>query len=285
MSKYCSKEFSSIVDKILKADSKNLSEQEQDLKDNIKLIISIAKNYIRSKVELEDLIMVGVVAMLEARNNFDPTRSQNFKAYSTMCALGSMFTYCQKNSKLPYVQTYINKASVYIEKIYKHINASGSDKITREDTENIILNYRCKKVELLPEQVQEKISYEKERIYKIAYNSSLKYEDLAKLALASLITVEPDSVLENHSDTVYSVEDIVACKEIQENLKRTLPRKVYRTLELSVQGYNNPEIAQFLFEEGLTKKSSPVSRAAIKNIKDVALKAIKNMILFSKESS
>lgn len=282
-SRYLSPEFSATVNRMLKVDSENCTQTEKDLKDYIRLVLAIAKPYVRSRVEMEDLVMCGVMGLLEARKSYDPSRSDNFKSYASMRIMGEIFSYCQKNARLAHVQTHISKAAIYVEKIYKYIEAGGCENLTTYDIDEIALNFYCKKAELLANHIQEEVAYAKDRIKNIADNSSLTYEYLTTMARTALVTTVPETVLENHSDNRSSVEDSVSKKEVREHLKKTLRKKTYRTLELSVQGYKNTEIAKILHEEGLTTKDKPVSRAAIKSLKDNAIAAMRNMRIFSEE--
>jgi RNA polymerase sigma factor (sigma-70 family) len=92
------------------------NQAEQDLRDYIRLVIIIARQYVRTRVEHEDLIMAGVEGLLEARRKFDPSRSKNFKPYASIKILGHIYSYCQANSLPVSVPTHILKAASYIKK-------------------------------------------------------------------------------------------------------------------------------------------------------------------------
>jgi RNA polymerase sigma factor (sigma-70 family) len=193
--KQISKEFSVIIDKMLSFDDNKCSQEEKDLKQYIKLVLSIARHYVRGKVELEDLCQSGVIGLLEARKTFDPSRSTNFKGYASVKIMGEIFKYCQKNERLVHVQAQVAKSAMYIEKIRKYLGENPG-KMDPGEEENITLHYYSKYSRKLPMVIQEKIQYAKDRLKSIAGNSHMSYEDMALMAAASFVVMVPDSHIE-----------------------------------------------------------------------------------------
>jgi RNA polymerase sigma factor (sigma-70 family) len=277
-----SREYSAWVERALKAD-KELAQNEQDLKDYVKLILSMAKSYIRNRVEWEDLCSVGIIGLLEARRHFDPTRSENFKAYASLRIKGEMYAYCQSNTRLLKVPVPISKGSSYVEKIYSILDNSAAH-FTNAMVDRIVSEFECELESALSTEDQRKIRYAKDRIANIAKNSRLTYETLVSRAKHAIVSVVPESALPEYSERDYSVEDEASKGEVQDILKNSLGERRFRVLQLHYQGYSNPKIAQMLDDEGITKaKGKPISRSAVKNILDNALQAITEMELFRKE--
>lgn len=278
---FLSPEFSRVIEKILTNKSPS-NENEEDLKNYIKLILTIARSYVRTRVEYEDLVMAGVIGLLEARKNYDVSRSPNFKAYAGMCIMGNIYQYCHNNSRLLSVPTHIAKASWYIEKIYRLLSAATKDTLTQEELDEMALNYN-NPLNGLSEEFANKVRHSKDRINSIARNSSQTYEKLAIIAKESLVSTVSDAALSSWSSGGPSTEEIVSRKEIQEGLIRSLGHKRFKILQLHYEGYNNPDIAQKIKLDSGAKRKQAVSRSAVKNMKDNAIDALKNMEIFHKE--
>ena len=278
---YVSPEFSKIVEQMLTAEG-DLTDNEKDLKQYIKLVISLAKPYVRTRSEFEDLIMAGCIGLLRARRDYKPERSDNFKGYATMCIIGEMYTHCLGNMTSISIPTHIAKASAYINKIERVLSSVGSFQ-GREEVDAVLLNYNHELEELLEASTLAKVKYNKDRIESIARNSGLDYAALAKLAKDSLVSLISDVVLLNNIVPCESVEKKASEAELQDKLLESLGKKRYLVLKLHYQGYNNPEIAQILHEHGYSNAAGKaVSRAAVKSLLDNTLKVVRKMGIFKK---
>jgi RNA polymerase sigma factor (sigma-70 family) len=276
-----SPEFSHIVETILKGPEGHF-EDRKDLKDYIRLIMAIAKPYVRQRVEWEDLIMAGVVGLLKARRDFDPARSSKFKTFASICILGEIYSYCQANNNLVSIPTHISKASNYIGKMSKLVRGFANGDPSEDTIDAIVLeeSNELAKTYLTPELIA-KLQYNKDRVKSIARNSSLTYEELAALAKKSLVSTVSETAVAGFSNTSSDTENRVCERELQELLRRSLGEKRFAVVELHYQGYSNPEIAQILHERGYSNtKGGPVSRSAIKSLLDNALAAIRKMAVF-----
>lgn len=282
-----SPEFSRVVNSILHA-NKDLSIEEQDLKDYIRLIIAIAKPYVRPvRVELEDLIAAGVTGLLKARRDFDPSRSSKFKTFASICILGEIYSYCQANNSLVSIPTHISKASNYVGKMYKLVKAFAKGDPPEETINSIVLeeDSELAKQYLAPSLV-DKLQYSKDRVKSIAKNSNLSYEELAVLAKRSLVSIISDTALVGHLGGQawgVSAERKAGENELQRMLLESLGEKRFMVVELHYRGYSNPEIAQMLHEKGYSNaKGQPISRSAVKSLIDNAVAAIQKMELFNR---
>lgn len=52
---------------------------------NLRLVISIVKNYQSQRYELEDLFQIGCIGLMQAINSFDYKRNISFSTYATSC--------------------------------------------------------------------------------------------------------------------------------------------------------------------------------------------------------
>lgn len=72
-------EMEELIPKIKKGNKKA---KERLIKGNLRLVISIAKRYNRSGVDLNDLIEAGNMGLIAASNKYDPTKGTKFSTYA-----------------------------------------------------------------------------------------------------------------------------------------------------------------------------------------------------------
>jgi RNA polymerase sigma factor (sigma-70 family) len=273
-----SPEFSRLIEKILKNAN---TEGDKDLKDYIRLVLRIARPYVRTRVEYEDLVMHGILGLLRARKKYDKERSPNFKTFAAMCIRGDIYAYCQNTAHLVSVPTHIAKASSYIGKMKKLLESTYGNTLEQDEVQQLIFTYTCEEENKLIKNVADKLKHYKDRLISIAKNSSLTYEALALLADSSLVATVSDSLLTNYKVKVSSVENTASENELQQCLLKSLGEKRYLVLKLHYEGYSNPEISKILFDNGYKNASGKaISRSAVKSLLDNSLHAIKNMHIF-----
>ena len=278
---YISPEFSKTIERMLTATGE-LSDNEKDLKQYIRLVISLAKPYVRTRSELEDLIMAGCIGLLRAIRDYLPERSDNFKGYATMCIIGEIYSYCLNNMTSITIPTHIAKASNYINKMESTLVAAGCF-FSRSEIEEIMLSYNHELEDRLEKSILEKVKYSKDRIQNIAKNSGLDYTALATMAKESIVALISDVVLLNNVVPSESVEKRASESELQSKLLESLGEKRYLILKLHYQGYNNPEIAKILFDHGYSNPAGKaVSRAAVKSLLDNTINVVRKMGIFKK---
>lgn len=66
---------------------------------NLKFVVSVAKQYERKGVELEDLINEGNIGLVKAAQNFDPTKGFKFITFAIWSIRQQMLTYVINNGK------------------------------------------------------------------------------------------------------------------------------------------------------------------------------------------
>ncbi len=62
----------------------------QIIRDNLHLVIPIARKFRQDNVGQEDLIQVGYIGLIKAVDNFDPDRGIKFITYATHCIMGEI---------------------------------------------------------------------------------------------------------------------------------------------------------------------------------------------------
>lgn len=92
---------------------------------NLKLVLSIVKKYNTKKEHLEDLFQVGVIGLIKAIENFNPTYNLKFSTYAVPLILGEIKKYIRDSSTIKIPRTLRDIAyKVIIEKedYIKHYN-------------------------------------------------------------------------------------------------------------------------------------------------------------------
>jgi len=271
MDKRISPEFSRLIANIVNGMSAS-TDEEKALKKYIKLILVIARKYVRQSVEYEDLIMHGVIGLIEAVRNFDPTRSTNFNAYAITRIKGRMYEYCISNMTSITVPTHVGKTKVYAERMtrlldqepYLFNNGILPETVIRvwEHPAEININKRT----------LENLRKIKGMVNKIAVNSKTTYKDLVGLAYKSMVTELSEDEVYDFS-AVHDASDIeteIAVRQVTDSLRDSLGDKKAAILVLHHQDFNNEDIADEIHRRGLTSRR--ISRQAVRGLLQAAEK-------------
>lgn len=273
-----SKEFSRLIARVLSDNFKPRNQEEKDLKQYIKLVIVIAKKYVRQNVPYEDLISCGIMGLLEATRNFDPERSTNFKAYAITRVKGRIYEYCVSNASNVTIPTHVGKSRVYVERLTRLLEKEPTLFVTGVEAKDIISVWEHPHEPELDSKTLEQIRKIKVMVSKIAKNSKTTYEGLVKLAYKSIVTEISDEEVRDYlsHEPSSTIEQVVTINEITDKLKDKMGDKKTRVLVLHHQGYNNEDIAKVIFEEKLTPRR--ISRQAIRGLLKSAEKKAKKHV-------
>ncbi len=74
--------------------------KEELINGNLKLVLSILKNFIFRTSDLDDLFQVGVIGLIKAIDNFDLSHEVRFSTYAVPMILGEIKRYLRDNSSL-----------------------------------------------------------------------------------------------------------------------------------------------------------------------------------------
>ena len=128
MQKYLTDQFSRLIEQHLNANKYKLEgspiwekPQQAVISKYIKLIILIARRYVREHIDIDDLVVEGVLGLLEALRRFNPEISQDFHTFAITLIKGHMYRYYLQNNNLLTVPLYINKTISYLEKLEREI--------------------------------------------------------------------------------------------------------------------------------------------------------------------
>lgn len=277
MSNYISPEFSKLIASIV--NNKNpKTEKDEILKNYIRLILILARKYVRQGVEYEDLISVGIVGLLEAHKNFDSKRSENFKTYAITRMKGRMYEYCVKNTTSISIPTHIGKTKVYTEKMTRLLNKDPYLFNNELKIADIIRVSEHPKESKLSDSVREELRNLKDKVDTLARHSRTTYEKLINLSYLSMVTELNEENINEFKPSEYScgIEKEITIKEITDTLKENIGDKKTAVLLLHHQDYNNEDIADELFEKEITSRR--ITRQAVRGLLKSAEKKAKKHV-------
>jgi RNA polymerase sigma factor (sigma-70 family) len=263
--KRISPEFSRLIARVVGSMNPS-SDEEKALKQYIRLVLVIARKYVRQNVDYEDLIMCGIIGLIEAVRNFDPSRSNNFSAYAITRMKGRMYEFCISNLTSISVPTHVGKTKVYAERMTRMLDQEPYLFAHDISTNEIICTWEHPAENEINVKIKEEIRKIKGMVFKIANNSKTSYEELVKLAYKSMVTeIGGDEISEFAMCTSSNdIETEVEVREITEKLRETMGDKKTTILMLHHQNYNNEDIAEELFDQNLTSRR--ISRQAVRGL-------------------
>jgi len=272
-----SPEFSRLVARMVNNPDPR-TEEEKALKKYIRLILLVARKYVRHGVEYEDLISWGTIGLMEAVKHFDPSRSTNFKAYAITRVKGRMYEYCISNMTNISVPTHIGKTKVYAERMTRILDQEPYLFANDFMPSDIIQEWEHPEEVNLSAFAQKEVRHIKGMVNKIAINSKTTYNTLMRLAYLSMVT-ELNEEDTNEFVTTSSKDDIeqnVTVREITAKLVKNIGEKKTAVLILHHQSYNNEDIADQLFEKKLTPRR--ITRQAVRGLLRSAEKKAKKHV-------
>ena len=153
------------------------------LKSYFREILLIARNYSRPTVDYEDLVVEGLIGLLDAIRRFDPEKATGPKAFRQLAIVrikSHMFEFFLANNTQYSVPNYMARAMSLVDQIRGQINYVE----IRTHAEDALLNFECPEFEeVAPGGVTNKIRSLKERVQNLASNSKRSYEGMIKLVL------------------------------------------------------------------------------------------------------
>lgn len=265
MDKRISPEFSRLVSHITKMKDP-ATEEDKALKQYIKLILVIARKYVRANVEYEDLIMAGVIGLIEAVRHFDPQRSTNFSAYAITRIKGRMYEYCIGNTTSITVPTHVGKARAYVERMTKLLDQEPVVFANGYNPRELIEIWQHEFEGNLTKYTYDMLRKIKTMVNKIALNSKTSYTRLVSLAYRSMVTEMVEEEAENFSYTGFGadIETSVSANQVADRLRNGIGDKKTAILILHNQDFNNEDIADLIHKQGLTSRR--ISRQAVRGL-------------------
>lgn len=157
-------------------------DREEILKSYFQLILFLAARYKRNTVDYEDLVVEGVMGLLDAIERFDISKANdNPRAFHNLAIVrikSYMFEYFLQNSNICSVPTYIARGLNLLEQLRNIVNSQEFPK----ETESLIHVYECPELEEgLSTESKKKLQKVKGKIQNLAVNCDRTYEEMVNL--------------------------------------------------------------------------------------------------------
>ena len=212
-------------------------------------ILFLARKYTRPTVEYEDLVVEGLMGLLDAMQRWDPVKAKgNPRAFHNLAIVrikSNMFEYFLSNNSVYTVPNYMARAIelvVQIRNILKSSEYSG-------DPEEDLLNYAAPAFEEdSPREVVARVRDLKQKISTLAKNSDRTYEEM----VLNVLRVEQDiESFENEEITEVTPEQEASQRDFLRKFMTNLNTDARDVISLRLQGLTLEEVGA---EKGFTRE-------------------------------
>lgn len=177
-------------------------------------IMWLARRYTRPTVEFEDLVIEGIMGLLDAIKRFDPEKAKGKKrAFHNLAIVrikSGMFEYLLTNSNLYTIPVYMSRAVSLVGQIRR-----GLQSVTYEgDPQEDLIRLEGPFVEQgFPKDLLEEVTELKGKLARVAEGAKKSYEDMVEVVLKVERDIEDYEHLEEEMD---GPENSIAQKEFVE---------------------------------------------------------------------
>lgn len=238
------------------------------LKSYFREILVIARNYTRPTVDYEDLVVEGIIGLLDAIKRFDKEKAKgNKRAFHNLAIVrikSYMFEFFLANNTQYTVPNYMARAMNLVEQIRNTIRAHNFG----GNQQDVLLNFESPEFEqFLPKDRVAIFRNQKEKLQNLASNSSLSYEEMVE----NVLKVERDMEnYEREEEFEVSPEEITGQREYLQKFLDGLSPKAKNVISLLLQGYTLDEAGE---QQGFTRERA-------RQIKGAALEFFQSTRMF-----
>ncbi len=203
-------------------------------------ILFLARKYTRATVEYEDLVVEGLIGLLDAIRRWDPSRSKGkanaFHNLAIVRIKSNMFEYFLSNNSSYKVPAYMARAMTLVDQIYKLIDAQEYPGSSSEALEN---HQSPAFEENAPSRVVSRVKFLKAKVQNLARNSGRTYEEMVALVLKVKGNIE---CFENEQEMEISPEQEAGQKDFLSKFLSFLGEDAREVLTLRLLGHTLEEI-------------------------------------------
>ena len=218
------------------------------LKSYFREILMLALKYSRPTVDYEDLVVEGLIGLLDAIRRWDPEKSTGAKSFHQLAIIrikSQMFEFFLANNTMYTIPNYMARAIALVSQIRNLVTAYEY----RGDPEAALLNFEAPEFEAVaPNEFAEQVTRLKERVKNLAENSSKTYEQMVQ----NVLKVEQDiENFERETEFEVSPEDVAAQREFLEKMLDGLNPDARDVIALRLQGCTLEEVGE---KKGFTRE-------------------------------
>jgi len=233
---------------ILRIEDPRKHETLDILKSYFREILMLARKYTRPTVDYEDLVVEGLIGLLDAIQRWDPEKSTGPKSFHQLAIIrikSQMFEFFLANNTMYTIPNYMSRAIALVSQIRNLVSAYEY----RGSAEEALLNFEAPEFEeVAPKEFAEQVTRLKERVRNLAENSDKTYEQM----IQNVLKVERD--IENFErETEYEVspEEITAQREFLDKFLDGLNPDARDVIALLLQGNTLEQVGE---KKGFTRE-------------------------------
>lgn len=223
---------------------------EEILSSYFREILFLARKYTRPTVEYEDLVVEGLMGLLDAIRRWDPEKAgDNPKAFHNLAIVrikSNMFEYFLANNSQYTVPNYMARALTLVGQLRNLINSREYLGNPEED----LHNFEAPDFEASsPQELVEHVKVLKRRIQTLAENSKKTYEEMIK----TVLKVEQDLEAHDNEEEIIEItpEQEAAQKEFLDKFLTNLNADARGVIERLLEGKTLEEVGK---ELGFTRE-------------------------------
>ena len=221
------------------------------MKSYFREILFLAGRYTRPTVDYEDLVVEGLMGLLDAIQRFDITKAKgNPRAFHNLAVVrikSYMFEFFLDNNTQYSIPNYMSRAINLVEQIRNVVRAQEYT----GDSNEALMNMECEEFEnAIPEASAKKLRNVKNKLQRLASNSDKTYETM----IISVLKVEQDIAnyeTEEGNGLADSPEEIAGEREFMEKFLNNLNPNARGVIEKILEGKTLEESGK---EMGFTRE-------------------------------
>ncbi len=212
-------------------------------------IMWLARRYVRPTVEFEDLVVEGLIGLLDAIKRFDKKKSKgNRRAFHNLAIVrikSMMFEYLLTNGSVYHIPNYMARAISLVNQVRTILNTQEYPGDPQADLLSLEESVNSQK---LPTGILKNLKLTKEKIRKLAKNADKTYEDMVKVVLRVERDIES---YENQEDDTENPEEEVSQREFLGKFLFGLKEDARDVMRLRLEGKTLDEAG---IEMGFTRE-------------------------------